>query len=177
MFPPNCTRKRPPEPFLTGGVDCQGRFDVVPWQRSLRWRGWWITKNGGLWRERLRRFQTSGRAVTKICDDVRISVASFYQWRKRLAAKQADCKLSPARVPVCATPAIKKDSVPRLPFVPVQVRPAPAMAAVAAVAAIEIHLPNGARVCLPGGDTQWLRVAIESAAQAYGAILTEAGSC
>ncbi len=131
-------------------------------------------ENWRLWRERLRRFQTSGLTVTKFCDDVRISVASFYHWRKQLAAKQADCKLNPARVPVRATPAIKKAFVPSLPFVPVQVRPAAAMAA---VAAIEIHLPNGARVCLPGGDTQWLRVAIESAARAYGTISTEARSC
>ena len=123
-----------------------------------------------VWRSRLRRFETSGLTVTKFCDDEGISVASFYHWRKRLAAQQADSRLSPACVPVRATPAAKKDSVPSLPFVPVQVRPV-------AVAAIEIHLPNGARVCLPGGDAELLRVAIESAARAHGAIVTEAGTC
>ncbi len=127
-------------------------------------------ENGRVWRERLRRFETSGLTVTKFCDDEGVSVASFYHWRKRLAAKQADSKLSPACVPVRATPAIKKASVPSLPFVPVQVRPA-------AVAAIEIHLPNGARVCLPGGDAELLQVAIESAARAHGVTVTEAGSC
>jgi hypothetical protein len=123
-----------------------------------------------VWSSRLRRFETCGLTVTKFCDDEGISVASFYHWRKRLATEKADSKLSPACVPVRATPAIKKDSVPSLPFVPVQVRPA-------AVAAIEIHLPNGARVCLPGGEAELLRVAIESAARAYGAILLEAGTC
>ncbi len=124
----------------------------------------------GVWRSRLRRFETCGLTVTKFCDDEEISVASFYHWRKRLAAQQADSRLRPACVQVSATPTAKKDSVPSLPFVPVQVRPT-------AVAAIEIHLPNGARVCLPGGDAELLRVAIESAARAYGAIVSEAGTC
>ena len=97
-------------------------------------------ENQRLWRSRLRRFKTSGLTVAEFCEVEEISVASFYQWRKRLAAEIADSGSS-------------------LPFVPVQVTPAP-------VAAVEIHLPNGARVCLPGGDAEVLRLAIESAGRA-----------
>jgi hypothetical protein len=109
-------------------------------------------ENQRLWRSRLRRFKTSGLTVMEFCDVEEISVASFYQWRKRLAAERVD-------------------SGPSLPFVPVHVSPA-------AVSAVEIHLPNGARVCLPGGDAEVLRVAIESAGRAHSAnFLTEAASC
>lgn len=108
-------------------------------------------ENQRLWRSRLRRYKTSGLTVTEFCDVEEISVASFYQWRKRLTAG-------------------REDSGPSLPFVPVHVSPVP-------VSAVEIHLPNGARICLPGGDAEVLRVAIESAGRAQGANLTEAASC
>jgi hypothetical protein len=108
-------------------------------------------ENQRVWRLRLRRFKTSGLTVTEFCDFEEVSVASFYQWRKRLAARRAN-------------------SGPSLPFLPVHVSPAPA-------SAIEIYLPNGARVCLPDGDVEVLRVAIESAGRAHGTNLTEAASC
>jgi hypothetical protein len=89
--------------------------------------------------------------VTEFCDFEEISVASFYQWRKRLAAERVDSSHS-------------------LPFVPVHVSPA-------TVSAVEIYLPNGARVCLPDSDAELLRVAIESAGRAHGVNLTEAAPC
>ncbi len=98
-------------------------------------------ENWRLWRGRLRRFDASDVTVTKFCADERVSVASFYQWKKRLAAERAS-RRSQA-------------------FVPVQVTPA-------AVATIEIHLPNGTRVSLPSGDVEMLRVAIETVVRACG---------
>lgn len=38
------------------------------------------------WRERLRRFERSGLSAARFCDAEGCSTASFYQWRKRLAA-------------------------------------------------------------------------------------------
>lgn len=106
------------------------------------------------WRARLRRFETSGSTVAEFCHGEQVSIASFYAWRKRLAALQG---------PKEAT----RTESNRGPFVPVRVRPA---------AEVEIHLPNGVRVCLAGGDTAALRVAIAAAARAT-ANLPEARSC
>ena len=88
-----------------------------------------------LWRSRLQRFQASGLSVTRFCQNEQVSVPSFYQWRKRLGAT------TPRRVPAAA-------------FVPVRLSQA---------AGVEIHLPNGSRICLPPGDTEALQVAIETA--------------
>jgi len=87
-----------------------------------------------LWRMRLRRFQSSGMSVTRFCEREGVSVPSFYQWRKRLAVAPAT------------------SDVPT--FVPVRLTPS---------AVVEIHLPNGARICVPLGDAEILRVAIETA--------------
>jgi transposase-like protein len=39
-----------------------------------------------LWRDRLRRFQSSGLTVTAFCDWEGVSQAAFYVWRKKLQA-------------------------------------------------------------------------------------------
>jgi hypothetical protein len=106
------------------------------------------------WRARLRRIETSGSMVTEFCHGELVSIASFYHWRKRLAASKGSGK----------APRTESN---RGPFVPVRVRPA---------AEVEIYLPNGARVRLAGGDTAALRVAIAAAARAT-ANLPEARSC
>lgn len=87
-----------------------------------------------LWRSRLRRFQSSGLSVTRFCQDERVSVPSFYQWRKRLGISTV------------------KSPLPR--FVPVRLTQS---------LVVEIHLPNGARVCVPPEQVDSLRVAIETA--------------
>ena len=110
----------------------------------------------GEWRRRLRRFDTSGLSVAEFCDAEAVSPASFYQWRKRLAAEHVEQDAGRGVRP--GGPG----------FVPVHVT---------ATAAVEIHLPNGARVCLPGGDAEALRIAIEAAGRAQGANVTEAASC
>ncbi|MFZ1135291.1 MAG: hypothetical protein WA447_19795 [Candidatus Binatus sp.] len=106
------------------------------------------------WRARLRRFETSGSTVVEFCQGESVSIASFYEWRKRLAASKVAGK---------ATHAESNHG----PFVPVRVRPA---------AKVEIHLPNGARVCLAGDDLAVLRAAIEAAACAT-TQLAEVRSC
>ena len=104
-----------------------------------------------LWRSRLRRFQTSGMSVTRFCRVERVSVPSFYQWRKRLAL-QPGKKGTPLFVPVHVTPS-------------------------AAVAAVEIRLPNGTRICVPPGHAESLRVAIETAGRVASGTSEEADAC
>ena len=101
-----------------------------------------------LWRSRLRRFRSSGMSVTRFCHSEQVSAPSFYHWRKRLA-------LAP-----------RKKSVPL--FMPVHVT---------RTAAVEVHLPNGTRVCLPPGDRESLRVAIETAGRMTSPAGKEADAC
>lgn len=100
------------------------------------------------WRSRLRRFQSSGMSVIRFCEAERVSAPAFYQWRKRLQTDER-----------------KQD---RPTFLPVRLTPA---------AAVEIHLPNGARVCLPAGQAEVLRVAIDAAGRLPGDADREAEAC
>jgi hypothetical protein len=101
-----------------------------------------------VWRSRLRRFESSGMSVTRFCRDQRVSIPSFYHWRKRLA-------LEPGR------------KAPPL-FVPVHVTQS---------AAVEIHLPNGTRICVPLGHVESLRVAIETAGRPTSGTAEEVDAC
>ena len=101
-----------------------------------------------LWRSRLGRFQSSGLSVTRFCQVERVSMPSFYQWRKRLGVSTAK---SPAPT-----------------FVPVRLTPA---------TTVEIYLPNGARVCVPPGHADSLRVAIETAGRLSENTREEADAC
>lgn len=100
------------------------------------------------WRSRLRRFQSSGMSVIRFCEAERVSAPSFYLWRKRLKADE------------------RKQDPPT--FLPVRLTQA---------AAIEIHLPNGTRVCLPAGQAEVLRVAIDAAGRLRGDGDREAEAC
>ena len=41
-------------------------------------------KKLAVWRERFERFSSCGLGVTRFCSEERVSVASFYHWRKKL---------------------------------------------------------------------------------------------
>lgn len=101
-----------------------------------------------LWRSRMRRFQTGGMSVTQFCRVEGVSMPSFYQWRKRLAALP------------------RKNDMPV--FVPVRVTQ---------TAVVEIHLPNGARVWVPPGDAASLRLAIETVGRLDGDTAGEVEAC
>lgn len=119
-----------------------------------------------VWQERLRRFdQLDSVSVAQFCQQEQVSVASFYGWRKKLAqhapaaqangAHQADA--SPGVASSVAGPA-------RAPaFVPVRVTGSPP-----AAEALEIRLPNGARLRLPSslGAATWLPSVVAAAALA-----------
>lgn len=101
-----------------------------------------------LWRSRLGRFQSSGLSVTRFCQLEGTSMPSFYQWRKRLG-------ISTANKPVPT-------------FVPVRLTH---------LSAVEIHLPNGTRVCVPPDHVDSLRVVIETAGRLVDESREEADAC
>jgi transposase len=53
------------------------------------------------WRELIDRWRVSGQSVAAFCADHRVSEATFYSWRKRLAARaRGPARPAPAFAPV-----------------------------------------------------------------------------
>jgi len=102
------------------------------------------------WHERLRRFgNTRGLTVAAFCRDEQVSVPSFYQWRKKLAApKSARSLCSPTQAPRT--------------FLPVRLVSSTSASSVPAT--LEVRLPNGARVCLSAPSASGLLAAAIAAA-------------
>ena len=92
------------------------------------------------WRKRLERFGSSSASVALFCRREGVSVASFYHWRKKLAAG-TDSRATRRRVASqpCA-------------FQPVTVVPT--------TPTIAVHLPDGTRLEVPRGDIETVRVVI-----------------
>jgi hypothetical protein len=92
------------------------------------------------WRKRVARFESSSLSVARFCQRERISVASFYYWRKKLADQSpasGAAGRSHSKAPV---------------FQPVTVVPsAPALA---------VRLPGGAHLEVPAGDYRTVRVVV-----------------
>ena len=95
------------------------------------------------WRERFRRFARTKLSVAEFCRRERVSVASFYRWRPMLADSSSD---GPAR----SSPA-------RARFIPVQVT---------TPTVLQVDFPNGVRLTLPGSDQEFVRMSIDTIAQA-----------
>jgi hypothetical protein len=102
-----------------------------------------------VWRGRLRRFRKSGLTVARFCRSVRVSDATFYHWQKRLAER--GCEGTSHR------------PQPTRSFLPVRVTAA--LPPTQGTPPVEVHLPNGTRVCLPSGDVAALRVCIQAAGE------------
>ena len=98
-----------------------------------------------LWRRRLREFERGTVTVAEFCRREGVSQAAFYQWRRKLAATAAELNAVRAGEPVSA-----------LSFLPVEITGG-------ARSVIEVLLPNGARVLVPGGEHEALRIAIAAA--------------
>jgi hypothetical protein len=45
-------------------------------------------RRGEVWRQRLLRFERAGLSVARFCERERVSVASFYGWRRKIGATQ-----------------------------------------------------------------------------------------
>ena len=95
------------------------------------------------WRKRFQRFGRSKLTVAEFCRRERVSVPSFYQWRRKLADSSSSGR--PPR------------STERARFIPVQVAPA---------IGLQVEFPNGVRLSLPSSDQELVRMSIDAIAQA-----------
>ena len=100
----------------------------------------------GVWRKRLARFTRTGVTVRAFCEAERVSVQSFFRWRRMLAAEGVGEKHRRAGKTLAAGR--------RGPFLPVRIEDA---------ASLEIVLPNGARVRVPAGDPSLIETVIAAA--------------
>ena len=108
-----------------------------------------------VWQQRLQRFEQCDLTVAAFCQGEGVSVASFQQWRRILGHRPVARR--------CA----RQTTTNRRAFLPVEI---------VGAAAIEIHLPNGARLTVPAGDL----AALEAAVAAVGrlpAVNGEGTSC
>ena len=67
-----------------------------------------MSETAAMWRERIERQKASGLPISRFCERERISPASFFAWRKRLASTPAPMFLPVSVVePVRQSPAIE----------------------------------------------------------------------
>ena len=100
------------------------------------------------WSERIRRRQESGLTVAEFCEWEGVSVASFYNWQKKLRGTT-----SRRRTVELETPEIRSlRSLQTASFLPVRVMQTGA--AIRPSRRIEIQLTNGVRVFIPISDFQ-----------------------
>ena len=112
-----------------------GRFDLVSRQE--------------VWQRRMQRFSRSHLTVAEFCDREDVSVAAFYQWRRKLVALLGQPPAATAQARG-GLPAKLVSGAPN-GFVPVRVLPS---------SAIVVRLPNGVTLTLPAGDPEVLRQAL-----------------
>lgn len=102
------------------------------------------------WQRRLERFARYQRPVTRFCQDEKVSVASFYHWRR---------KLQQVSQPTAGTASR---------FRPVQL---------VAASILAVRLPGGTQLEVPTADPRVLQLAIQTLAQADAQRMTGAESC
>lgn len=98
------------------------------------------------WRGRLERFERSPLSIARFCFAEGVSEASFYQWRRKLAAGAAKSPWNEA--PRHVRPAAPHEAT----FAPVRL--------IGGVS-VTAHLPGGTRLEIPLGDEAAARAAIE----------------
>jgi hypothetical protein len=101
-----------------------------------------------LWRRRIQRFARSRLTVAAFCDQERVSIAAFYQWRRKLESQvgsPAEQRVTPASLIAQPLPISKG-------FVPVKLLQS---------VVIEVRLGNGVTLTLPAGDLEVLRQTLD----------------
>ena len=101
------------------------------------------------WRRRMARFQKKQQAVAEFCQDEGVSVASFYQWRKKLAERE-----QPDETVGAHKASVQKASSPA------------GFAAVRVIGSvgIDVRLPGGTQLHVPTSDPDSLRLVIHTLA-------------
>ncbi len=126
------------------------------------------------WRKRLGRFLRCGLTVARFCSGERVSVASFYYWRRKLqqAARRGG---RPARPGVFRQVAV-------VPAPPAMVSAASAVASAASVGdpgapTVSIQLPCGTRIELDAEHVEAVRAVVGEVARAYRGSKASIPSC
>ena len=117
-------------------------------------------KKLAVWRERLERFSSSGLGVAPFCARERVSMASFYPWRKKLGHKGRRRRVTSRRgafQPVAVVPT-ESGLVPGPP-------------------AIRIQLPCGTRIEVGAEDLDVVRAVVAEVARAGRGPGSEGGAC
>ena len=109
-----------------------------------------------MWRQRLERFAGWSGTVAEFCRREGVTQPTFYQWRKRLRLAGAPATGGAAKGLPDARRVADEAQQGRAPFVELSL---------AARAAVEIELPNGAVVRVPADREATLRVAIRAAGE------------
>ena len=109
-------------------------------------------KKLAVWRERFERLSRSGLTVARFCARERVSVASFYHWRKKLG-RTASRRRSRSRLGVFrqvavvpGAPAVSSVPPAMVPVPPSVVPAAPGGAPAPAASRVSIQLPCGTRI-------------------------------
>ena len=102
------------------------------------------------WIERIRRRRESGLTVAEFCEWEGVSVASFYNWQKKLRGTNPRRQMVELVTPEGRSPR----SVQKASFLPVHVMQPGAGAAAAPSTRIEIQLTNGVRVFVPISNSE-----------------------
>jgi transposase-like protein len=89
-----------------------------------------------IWRDRVRRQETSGLTITQFCTQEGLTRSKFYAWKRRLRLTGP-----PEKCPAIPTPST---------FLPVTIRPAERTDD--EQPPIEAELPNGVRLRIPTGN-------------------------
>ncbi len=117
-------------------------------------------KRLAVWRERFERFSSSGLTVARFCGGERVSIASFYLWRKKLGHKGRRRRVTNRRGA----------------FQQVAVVPA-AFGSVPGPAAICIQLPCGTRIAVGAENLDAVRAVVAEVARAGRGRESEGGAC
>lgn len=104
----------------------------------------------GIWSERLRRYARSDLTIAAFCERERVSVPSFYYWRRKLLGPGETAGGGKGWTSTVGRAPQRRD------FVPIAIRN---------TATVKMRLPNGAQLWLPAGDAALLSAAIAAAAR------------
>jgi hypothetical protein len=130
------------------------------------------------WRTRLDRFSRSGVTVARFCDGERVSVASFYRWRKVLGPVAVRRR---GRRRGSALPGVFRQievASARPAVVPAGSAVAGAASAeVVAASRVSIHLPCGTRIEVDAEHVDAVRAVINELARVHRDLLTGIPSC
>ena len=111
------------------------------------------------WSERIRRRQESGLTVAEFCEWEGVSVASFYNWQKKLRGTKSGRQTAELVTPEGRSPR----SLQKASFLPVHVMQTEATASPST--RIEIQLTNGVRVFVPISDSETIENTIAVASR------------